>query len=68
MLDPEHKTRLASIVRWNLVRLAYDKFIKEHNTIVFENFECPEGVETLLFLQQCIYYYADKVPAVINEI
>ena len=35
---------------------------------MFENFECLEGVEPLLFLQLCICYYADMVPAVINEI
>ena len=68
MLDLEHKTRLSNIVGWNLVRLAYKEFTKEHKPIVFENFECLEGVEPLLFLQPCIYYYADKVPGVINEI
>ena len=35
---------------------------------MFENFECPEGVEPLLFSQLCIYYYADKVPAVVHKI
>ena len=68
VLDPEHKTRLPSIVRWNLVRLAYEEFTKMHNPIVFENFECLEGVELLLFSQLCICYYADKVAAVVNEI
>ena len=68
VLDPEHKTRLPGIVEWNLVWLAYEEFTKKHNPIVFENFECPEGVEPLLFSQLCIYYYADKVPAVVHEI
>ena len=68
VLDPEHKTRLPSIVGWNVVRLAYEEFTKKHNPIVFENFECPEGVEPLLFSQLCIYYFADKVPAVVHEI
>ena len=68
VLDPEHKTRLSGIVGWNVVRLAYDEFTKMHNPIVFENFECLEGVESLLFSQLCIYYYADKMPAVVNEI
>ena len=35
---------------------------------MFENFECPDGVEPLLFSQLCIYYYADKVPSVVHEI
>ena len=68
VLDPEHKTRLSGIVGWNLVRLAYEEFTKKHNPIVFENFECPEGVKPLLFSQLCIYYYTDKVPAVVQEI
>ena len=68
MLDPEHKTRQPGITGWNLVRLAYEEFTKEHNTIIFENFECPEGVGPLLFLQLCIYYYAGMVPTVVNEI
>ena len=49
ILDPKHKTRLPSIVGWNLVRLAYEEFTKKHRPIVFENFKCPEGVEPLLF-------------------
>ena len=68
VLDPKHKTRLPGIVEWNLVRLAYEEFTKEHSPIIFENFKCPEGVEPLLFSQLCIYYYVDKVPAVVHEI
>ena len=68
VLDPEHKTRLPNIVGWNLVRLAYEEFTKKHNPIVFENFEFPEGVEPLLLSQLCIYYYANKMPAVVHEI
>ena len=58
----------SSIVGLNLVRLAYEEFTKEHNLFVFENFEWLEGVEPLLFLQLCIYYFADMAPAVIIEI
>ena len=35
---------------------------------MFEDFECLDGVNPLLFSQLCIYYYADVVPAVVNEI
>ena len=35
---------------------------------IFEDFECLDGVNPLLFFQLCIYYYADLVPAVVNEI
>ena len=35
---------------------------------MFEDFECPDGVNPLLFSWLCIYYYADVVPAVVNKI
>ena len=68
VLDPEHKTRLNGIVGWKLVKLAHQEFLKKYNIDVFEDFECPDGVNPLLFSQLCIYYYADVVPAVVNEI
>ena len=68
VLDPDHRTRLPRIVGWNLVKLAYQEFLKKYNIDVFEDFECPDGVNPLLFLQLCIYYYADVVPAVVSEI
>ena len=52
----------------NLVKLAYQEFLKKYNINVFEDFGCPDGVNPLLFSQLCIYYYADVVPAVMNEI
>ena len=58
-LDPDHKTRLPRIVGWNLVKLAYQEFLKKYNINVFEDFECPDAVNPLLFSQLCIYYYAD---------
>ena len=68
VLDPDHRTRLPGIVGWNLVKLAYQEFLKKYNIYVFEDFECPDRVNPLLFSQLCIYYYADVVPAVVNEI
>ena len=68
VLDPDHRTRLPRIVGWNLVKLAYQEFLKKYNINVFENFECLDRVNPLLFLQLCIYYYADVVPAVVNKI
>ena len=53
---------------WNLVKLAYQEFLKKYNINVFEDFECQDGVNPLLFSQLCIYYYAHVVPAVVNEI
>ena len=68
VLDPDHRTRLPRIVGWNLVKLAYQEFLKKYNIDVFEDFECPDGVNPLLFSQLCIYYYDDVVPAVVNKI
>ena len=67
-LHPEHKTRLPRIVGWKLVKLAYQEFLKKYNIDVFEDFKCPDGVNPLVFSQLCIYFYADVVPAVVNEI
>ena len=47
---------------------AYQDFLKKYNINVFENFECPDGVNPLLFSQLCIYYYADVLPTVVNKI
>ena len=68
VLDPDHRTRLPRIVGWNLVKLAYQEFLKKYNIDVFEDFECPDQVNLLLFSQLCIYYYVDVVPAVVSEI
>ena len=53
---------------WNLVKLAYQEFLKKYNIEAFEDFECPEGVNPLLFSQLCIYYYANVVQDVVNKI
>ena len=68
MLYPEHKTKLPSLTGWDLVRLAYEELTKKHNPIIFENFEYLKGLDPLLFSWLCIYYYADIVIAVVNEI
>ena len=68
VLDPDHRTRFPRIVWWNLVKLVYQEFLKKYNINVFEDFECPDRVNPLLFSQLCIYYYADVVPAVVNKI
>ena len=35
---------------------------------VFNNFQCPQNIDPLLFSQLCIYYYRDIRPAVVNEV
>ena len=59
VLDPKHKTRLPGVVGWNLVKLVYQEFLKKYNIDVFQDFECPDVVNPLLFSELCIYYYAD---------
>ena len=41
---------------------------QKYNINIFEDFECLDGVNPLLFSQLFIYYYTDVVPAVVNEI
>ena len=53
---------------WNVVKQVYQEFLKKHNINVFENFEYPHGINPLLFSQLCIFYYADVVPVILNEI
>ena len=48
VLDPEHRTRLPGIVGWILVKLAYQEFLKKY-IIVFEDCECPDRVNPLIF-------------------
>ena len=46
----------------------YQEFLKKYNIDVFEDSECPDTVNPLLFSQLCIYYYADIVPDVVSKI
>ena len=66
-MGPEHKTRLPRNSGVELGKTSIPRFPKKYID-VFENFECQEGVNPLLFSQLCIYYYADIVLAVVNEI
>ena len=59
LLDPEYQTRLPEAVGWNQVHLAFKEFIELYRTAVFNSFDCPSGVNPLLFPQICIYYYTD---------
>ena len=48
--------------------MAYREFVKKHPIEVFSSFQCPQNVDQLLFSQQCVYYYTDIRPAVVNEV
>ena len=52
----------------DLVKLVHQEFLNKYDIDVFEDFECQDRVNPLLFSQLCIYYYTDVVPAVVNEI
>ena len=45
-LHPEYKKRVPGIKGWNLVKLAYQEFLKKYNIDVFENF--VEAVPTVI--------------------
>ena len=62
------KTKLPGIISWNLIKLAYEVFIKKYPVEVFNSFQCPQNVDPLLFSQLCVYFYTDVRPAVVNEI
>ena len=59
VLDKEHQTKLPGIVGWNLIWLSYNTFIQTYRTTGFDSFECPEGINPLLFSQLCIFHYSD---------
>ena len=59
LLDLKHQTRLLGVVSLNLVYLLYKEFTKMYNTKFFEFFNCPEGVDPLLYSQLFEYYYRD---------
>ena len=57
LLESCHKTKLPGVVGWNLIKLAYEVFVKNYGVLCLENFDCPTGVSPLLFSQLCVYYH-----------
>ena len=51
------KLKLPGMVGWNLIKLAYEVFVKNYGVLCLENFDCPTGVSPLLFSQLCVYYH-----------
>ena len=35
-------TKLPGIIRWNLIKLAYQEFTKKHPVQVFSSYQCPQ--------------------------
>ena len=52
-----HKTKLPGVVGWNLIKLAYEVFVKNYGVLCLENFASPTGVSPLLFSQLCVYHH-----------
>ena len=59
VLDKKYQSKLPGIVGWNLVWLSYNAFIEKYGTSGFDSFACPEGVNTLLFSQLCVYHHSN---------
>ena len=57
LLETHHKTKLPGMVGWNLIKLAYEVFVKNYGVLCLENFDCPTGVSPLLFSQLCVYHH-----------
>ena len=69
LLESYHTTKLPGMVGWNLIKLAYEVFLKNYGVLYLENFDCPTGVSPLLFSQLCVYHHckagelqSDSVP------
>ena len=56
-LESCHKTKLPGVVGWDLIKLAYEVFVKNYGVLCLENFDCPTGASPLLFSQLCVYHH-----------
>ena len=59
VLDKKHHTKLPGIISWNLIWLMYKVFMDKYGEGKFNFFECPAGVNLLLFSQLCLHHYAE---------
>ena len=57
LLETCHKTILPGMVGWNLIKLAYEVFVKNYGVLCLDNFDCPTGESPLLFSQLCVYHH-----------
>ena len=56
LVQTKKKTKLPGIIGWNLIKLAYQEFIKKYPVEVFNSFQCPQNVDQLLFSQLCVLF------------
>ena len=66
VLDKKHQTKLPGIIGWNLIWLTYT-FIEKYGGETFKSFECPAGVNPLLFSQHCLHHYAQVSKIIMTE-
>ena len=59
VLEKKHHTKLPGIISWNLIWFAFKVFTNKYGEVSFNSFQCPVGVNPLLFSQLCLYYYAE---------
>ena len=59
-LDKRPPQQLPGVVGWNLIRLAFEEFVKIHGLDALEHFKCPDGFSPLLFSQLCVFYRTEK--------
>ena len=59
VLEKKHHTKFPGIISWNLIQLAFKVFTNKYGDESFNSFQCPVGVNSLLFSQLCLYYYAE---------
>ena len=62
------KTKLPVIISWNLAKLAYQEFGNKYSARIFNNFQFPPVIDSILFLQLCIHHCMEVGPAVMNKI
>ena len=59
VLEKKHHTKLPGIIGCNLIWLTFKVFMNKYGEESFNSFQCPVGVNPLLFSQLCLYYYAE---------
>ena len=51
--------KLPGIIGWNMIWLTYKVFTDKYGEEKFNSFQCPVGVNPLLFSQLCLYHYTE---------
>ena len=58
LLETKKKTKLPGIIRWSLIKLVYQEFVKKHPIEVFSSFQCPQKCRSIAVLTAvCVLLY-----------